>query len=366
MPVPRIPASCRSCFVLACSLCLMSSGTAQASLELRKELAEAAKDIKQLLDARGDNRIGVGQFTTSPKLRASSGPGIALLLAEELKRAGVSVDTDSKFYVEGKYEDVIDARDELLAVRLKFAIIDGKTTKVITELERGVKGNTDIAQLLGVTVAPPLNGDKKERNQEIQKRIDMRQVHIAGSRVAADASSPFAIEVLVADKPREASDDKGRAFVQIKRDEIYAVRLINNSPNEVAVELTIDGLSMFAFSKLRDAADRPRYNRVVIAAGKSLLIKGWHRDNSVSDSFLVTEYAKSAAAKLPSTADVGTITASFAAAWPQGGTLPEGEPANGEKSGDATGFGPPVEAKFMEVKRSLGVNRATVSVRYTR
>ncbi|GEM_PF-6843594 len=44
-------------------------------------------------------------------------------------------------------------------------------------------------------------------------------------------------------------------------------------------------------------------------------VVGWHRTNDESDAFLVTEYAKSAAATLDHRANLGTITASFAAAW---------------------------------------------------
>ena len=44
---------------------------------------------------------------------------------------------------------------------------------------------------------------------------------------------------------------EGLPFVEISRDEIYEIRLINNSPLEAAVQITIDGLSTFAFSEVR-------------------------------------------------------------------------------------------------------------------
>ena len=83
----------------------------------------------------------------------------------------------------------------------------------------------------------------------------------------------------------------------------------------------------------------------------------------------MTEYAKSAAAeKLPSSTSVGTITAGFAAAWPQGAPPPEDEASakKGGRSGDATGRGPAVETQFTEVLREIGRLRAAVSVRYTK
>jgi hypothetical protein len=323
-----------------------------------------AKDIKKLLDGRGEKSIAVGQFTGPPQLDASSGPGIALLLQEELRRVGVAVERRTNLGIKGEYKDVTDKDSEQLAVLLKVQLVDG-TSRVVLELERGVKSNPEIAQLLGVTAPLPVKADFRERNRKIQERVDTPRAYIAGTRVSAAADSPFAVEVLVGGKPRAPKDDKGQAMVPIQRGEVYAVRLINNSGHEAAAQLTVDGLSMFAFSKLRDEkTGAPRYTHLVVPAGKAVLVQGWHRDNEVSDSFLVTHYARSAAAQLPSSGGVGTITVTFAASWPPSADPPADEPSG--KSGDATGFGPPVKQKFQEVKRTVGVVRAAVSVRYTR
>ena len=84
--------------------------------------------------------------------------------------------------------------------------------------------------------------------------------------------------------------------------------------------LTIDGLSVFAFSENKN------YIYWMVREKKTLTIPGWHRTNTKADSFLVTEYAKSVVAEaLPSSAAVGTITATFAAAWPKGGNPPADE-----------------------------------------
>jgi hypothetical protein len=149
------------------------------------------------------------------------------------------------------------------------------------------------------------------------------------------------------------------------RNEIYSVRLINESPHDAAATLTIDGLNMFVFSEVKDKKGQPRYTHVIVPARSSGTILGWHRTNEKSDSFLVTEYAKSAAAQLlHNSAKIGTITVCFSAAWPRDGRPPGDEPPT--RSADATGRGPEVAAKYTEVERTLGVIRATVSVRYTK
>jgi hypothetical protein len=196
--------------------------------------------------------------------------------------------------------------------------------------------------------------------------LDNPSVFLDGPRVAASAKSPYAIELLVknGDKylPRPAESDDGLAFAKMGRDDVYAVRLINNSPLDCSVVLTIDGLNMFAFS------DRKDYNHVIIPAGQSGVIFGWHRTNQISDSFLVCDYAKSEAAKLlPQSNAVGTITATFCAAWPQDAAPPGDEPgkAKGAPS-EATGRGAAVAHNYQEVRRHVGVVRSTVSMRYSK
>ena len=134
--------------------------------------------------------------------------------------------------------------------------------------------------------------------------------------------------------PRAATlDQDGLAFLAIRRGEVYAVKVNNDSQSDAAVTLTIDGLSMYSFS------DNKNYEVVFVHAGKSGIIPGWHRTNDVSDSFQVAEYAKSAVAKLlPSSSTFGTITVSFKAAWPKDSQPPadEPDPKRNTRSADAT------------------------------
>ena len=125
----------------------------------------------------------------------------------------------------------------------------------------------------------------------------------------------------------------------------------------------VASLNVFAFSENSD------YTHWIVPRKQTLMVPGWHRTNKVSDSFVVTEYAKSAVAEaLPSSASVGTITASFSAAWPQGSNPPEDEAPSkkGGRAGDATGRGPETPTSFVEVVREIGRLRDAISVRYTK
>jgi hypothetical protein len=358
-------------------LVLLAGGTpARAQGNLRTELTEVARSIKKVLDGRNETAVAVGQFTGPPGFPSSAGPAVARVLGEELRKEKVDVKLRANLVVEGLYKDVTDKESGLLAAQLNVKVLD-RRDEVLVEFQRGILGDATLASLFGLTTQLPADGDAKKRNKKLEEALDNPHTAIANTRIAAAAGSPYAVEVLVkksggpgAAKARAAEDREGLAFVPIRRGEVYEVRLINDADHEAAVTLTIDGLSMFAFSDLKNPhTSQPSYTVVFVAPHQAVTIKGWHRTNEHSEEFLVTEYSKSAAAELKSTANVGTITACFAAAWPRNGKPLADEPASPNeyaRSADATGRGAQVQARYVEVARHIGVVRATVSVRYTK
>ena len=141
---------------------------------------------------------------------------------------------------------------------------------------------------------------------------------------------------------------------------------------EAAVQLHIDGLSMFTFTEERftegPKRGTPRYSTVLVAPRSSFVIRGWHINNKQTDLFLVTEYAKSAVAGMKPTGKVGTISAAFQAAWDPKGKMPPDEPKRyyvKDDPGDATGRGDRIDQNFKEVRREVGLIRDNIVVRYT-
>lgn len=350
---------------------------ATASPELRKEMAEVAKGLKQFLDGRGEDSIAIGQFTGPANFPTSSGPGVAQMLGEELKKLGKNVKKRAKYGVRGNYL-VTEVRDEqtrqkTLAIALKLSVED-EFGKVLTDIkfERTLKGEGSFVALMGAPVdLPPTLPDDK-RDKRLRKSLAEPQCNIRGTRVYASATAKYGIELIVNDKPRAPTEDEGLAYAKIDRGEIYAARLINDSDLEAGVTLAIDGLNVFTFSELRhkegDKKGDPLYSVWIVPPKSNVVIQGWHRNNEVSDSFQVTEYAKTAAASIGHTANLGTITACFAASWKYTEEPPSDEPP-GKKNiglGDGTGFGPPVKMQVTGVKRKVGAIRSSVSVRYTK
>ena len=348
---------------------------------LNVELGELAKDVKKLLDGRGKNSIAVGQFTPLPGTVASAGPAIAKGLTDELRRLEITVNLKDELTVEGRYGLAEDAQSSRLAVSLNVKIVDrfGEQVVGLEVKPRGVFGDAAVAALLGLTVDLPPDADGKERDQKLQQSEEKPQAYIEKTRVNAPGGLPFAVEILVKQRdggfaPHPAAEKEGFAFVELKKDDVYRVRVINDADYEAAVTLTIDGLNMFTFSEVKDEkTGKPLYDRILLKAHAYYDIPGWHRTNEKngSNEFLVTKYADSEAAKvLGNSANVGTVTVTFAAAWPKDGTPPADEPKNpdeharsadlGTKRGAETGEG------YTEQVREFGVTRAAVSVRYSK
>ncbi|MCC7420771.1 MAG: hypothetical protein IT428_10835 [Planctomycetaceae bacterium] len=373
-------------WLVATAVALTTARSAEAAGDpvrgdLRTALAELAGELQGLLNDQSETTIAVGQFSGPPNRPTSAGPGFAQTLAEELQKKGVKVKARAKLGVKGEYrlaevpsENADDARlgVKVLALRVKVAVENEFGADLVNaNFVRTIRDESAVSKALGLSAVLPASGSERERDASLRSAVAEPQAAITGSVLRAQAASPYGIEVLVDDKPRAAESNEGLPFVKIERGSTYAVRLINDSKREAAVQLTIDGLSMYAFSELRQtdgpAKGQPRYSTVIVPAGKSVVIHGWHVNNEKTDRFLVTEYAKSAAATLSHTNGVGTITATFQVSWPEGEAAPSDEPGKRRGgAGDATGFGPRIDVKFQEVKRNLGVIRDTVSVRYAK
>jgi hypothetical protein len=165
-------------------------------------------------------------------------------------------------------------------------------------------------------------------------------------------------------------EDDAILFAGLEKDNIYAIRLFNNTDRLAAATVTIDGLNMFAFSEV------PGYR----ALGKVLvppraerpdgvLFKGWHHTNADSYAFQVCDVGESAVAELqgdgPHIDDqVGVITVRFAAAadLSKGEILPEDEPKSASL---ATKKGPLVGQTYVDRDVHIGLDREVISVRYS-
>ncbi len=380
---------------LAMFVCGISALTAAppalANPAMRKELAKIAQNLKAILDDESKSEIAVGAFTGPSTFPTSAGPGISQMLTEELEKLGLKVKTPAEIGVEGKFllSEVEEPdpnnsvrKQKRIALRIKGQLVDRFGRQLTNfnlnseisdgEFKADVKSEEAVTGVLGIPSDLPADGTPEERTERLRESIIDPSSHIAeGSRVFANATSPYGIEILCDGAPLPCSLENKLPVCDIPLKSTYRIRIYNNSEYDAGVRVTIDGLSIFAFSELRHSEGpkkgEPLYDHYIIPAGKTVELVGWHRTNAQVDSFVVDDVAKAAAAALKrqlQQAKLGTITAQFFAAWPTDGLPPSDEPPAKKGTPRATGMGPPIQQAVAEVKRNIGVLRSTVSIRY--
>lgn len=367
---------------------LLLSNTVHAADELRTGLSDLAAQVSKYMQGQDQatGPLALGEFRWEPEpaydnLEVTTAAGFKLALAEELLKLGLPVSDDARFSVAGTYStaELIEDGARFLGLAVNLTITDGLNNESQFQFKRKIGGEAALAKGLGLNVSLKPNASRSENDRAIRRALLAPSYYAAGGEVRNDKQSPFGIEILVDGKPRDVRSADGRPLVDIHRGETYAVKIYNRSPHEVAVQLFIDGISMYAFSdpEFRLATGDPRYSVVIVPAARgtepgTVLLQGWHRNNKPGgqDQFVVTEYSQSAAGKLMKVQDLGTITATFQACWDKDQPIPpviaDTEPGRRRGGlGDATGFGAPVGEGFREVQRAFGVIRESISVRYT-
>jgi hypothetical protein len=347
-------------------LVLLATGPARAG-DLNKAMDQFAGRIKELLDAERESAIALNQFNAPARLAANSSSGIRKALEEGLKKHSVQIKKTARLEINGEYRELDDPAQKKTVVRILGRIVDQDSGRPVSECEVKVDNLTSIAALIGATMELPPNPIPEDRERAIRDGIRKPTAHVATTRISAGPRSPFAIEIHAGPahakelRPRAPSVEDGQAFMNIGADERYEIVVINDASFDVAVTLTIDGLSLFAFSDNKD------YSYVIVPQRSRGLISGWYRSNDEAEQFVVTDYVKSAAASksLTPSPDLGVITACFAAAWPVNGNPPPDEGMEG-RAVTGTGRGPLTRTNFLEVERRTGRLRSSISVRYTK
>jgi hypothetical protein len=364
--LPRSTGRTRFLIALFLLFAFVVPGPARAD-DVNHALGRFSLRIKQFLDAEGETAVALNQFTAPARLAANASAGIRKTLEGELKKREILVKNSARLEVNGDYREAEDPNHKKTVVRINGRVVDQNTGQLLGEYSVDVDNLTSIAGLIGATMTVPIDPLPTERERAIRDGIQRPTAHVASTRISASPESPFAVEILVGSsrggelRPRLAKVADGQAYMNIRTSERYAIKLINDAPFDVAATLTIDGLSLFAFS------GNPEYSYVIVPPRSSGLITGWHRTNKEAEEFVVTDYPKSAAAtrSLTPSTEIGVITACFAAAWRASSNPPPDEGMEG-RSISATGRGPITSTDFVEVERRTGKLRAAISVRYTK
>ena len=239
--------------------------------------------------------------------------------------------------------------------RLQMLVVDMRFTALFTEdnsqedvLSYRIEDDEAVSHILGLNFCKREKGPARE--QQTLLAYTKPKANFDGAVIMAGENAPFGLEILVDNNPVAPSDEDGIPVVSLRRDQNYAIRVINRSPIEMAVRLSVDGFNVFNFSELRQKdgpyKGAPQYELLLVAPKDNLIVPGWHRDNNTSVKFKITDYAETAAAKMNKTTDLGTITATFSAVWGK-----ERHPMTSRKARER-------QAKTVLASVSLSANRA--------
>jgi hypothetical protein len=399
---------------------LFIAGTARparASVDedLQKQLTPAAKVMIQLMKNAKPQMKSVSfvDFQAPKGAQTAYALGVrqSLIVAVEREAQAdgysikvVEADGDLQVFADMFYaKDVADhlGGKQIAAIKVHFRLRDSSGSEVNIPVEikeaaiisKGVViGDPAIvAAALGLSLVFPPGGSKDADQKELREQKDATdatfQLVNGDKQVRAKPGSPYGIEIMVIDEdnvPKTAqawagiksktftsTKDGKNPFLDLQPGQAYAIKILNDTDYDAAVEITIDGLSVFQFvdPSLRKADGRPKYQYYIVPRkvnGGFGIIPGWHKDNSESMSFVVRDFGKGAVNRVPGPKKgaPGVITITIAGAWNEN----EDPPAEirGKNAGkNETGTGAPVKTGFTEVKREIGKFNTIISIHYS-
>jgi hypothetical protein len=117
----------------------------------------------------------------------------------------------------------------------------------------------------------------------------------------------FQLEVVVNGRPLTEYYARGRTYIEALQGAEYELRVRNDSPDRVAVALSVDGLNTI------DARHTSAWNasKWVIEPYQTITISGWQMSSERARRFYFTNERDSYGAKLGQTANLGVISAVF-------------------------------------------------------
>lgn len=117
----------------------------------------------------------------------------------------------------------------------------------------------------------------------------------------------FQLEVVVNGRPLPEYYARGRTYIEALNGAEYELRVRNDSPDRVAVALSVDGLNTI------DARHTSAWNasKWVVEPYQTITISGWQMSSERARRFYFTNERDSYGAKLGQTANLGVISAVF-------------------------------------------------------
>jgi hypothetical protein len=308
-------------------------------LTLTKAIADIARAVADVVKGQSTRDLVVGLFNDNADPNHAFGAGLRNLLINQLRVEGIKpvADADIRFF--GSYEvgpaEIEGALKSFPVAKVAFKV-QRRNGKGLLDSEKDlpldrqprVTNPDDLARMSGQTGFTPPRATAAERFKTFfeSEKGDANVFEINGTQIRPKNGkevAPYAVEILAARfsgdqkpdpkayRPRKPEPRDGRPFLKVEPGEVLALRIINDADHDVAVTITIDGLSLFAFR----ANKNDKSQHIIIPSHSAGDILGWFRDENVSNVFQVADLPEHPDAKLLKTpALIGAFTLTFAAA----------------------------------------------------
>lgn len=291
--------------------------------EFRPAIETISNGVAKLLKSRRQSQITVGTISGPPTLGAAAQSGFRQMFIEELGRLGIRTAKLGTIGLSGEYR-LAKATPEALTTQIQFEVkLVDSSGQILTDLASTVDvnslaGNSKIkpsgelvvnafttpeATALALGLTADLDGYQADINRGeylsrdmVQTMLSRQTAHIMGSnQLRASKTSPYGLQVLVNGQPQPLQLENGRVFVELTKNDVFTLKLVNDSNLTIAGFFTLDGVNSFAFSEVQEQG-RPKYAKWIISPQQSFDLQGWHKNNNNVLQFKVTDFAESAAA----------------------------------------------------------------------
>ena len=338
----------------------------QGRLQIRKEKAQVVVKVS-LVDHLGED---VGSF--SEEFNSEETPGGKEIRqsqeAGELpadQKAALPIDGNDATLVAGGNTDTLKKVAD--AVQERTGVPAGEVLKPIDAQPKPAQAKIgDLPPGLGGIIDAQVRKDAFVKPDFIAENAVVRPVpgSLFGMAIWASLQKDSGF------KPLPVSNRNGKPFVDLQKGAYYRVQIVNDGPQDLGVEVLIDGINSLRFAddvSMRDG------KWVVEPSGikkSPMLIPGWFKRVGPGgiDTFQVTDADGSVAVQLGEAHSTGMIQARFYTARPDTRPAPviDSLLTGGEsRSGGFTGKGPPADFNSSVKEYLFGAESlALITIRY--
>jgi len=335
-----------------------SSSTAGRAIQssLKKALEKRNTTVQRL----GTNWTIRGSYS----METVSSGAIVLIKAELVDSRGKEI---SGFREKVKVEKVVDVEDISRLLGSTVDLTDEQSALASAQKESGESNSDSTSKLKAAEKITQREKDVSETLVSSLTKPEFAFRNVGKTEIAASNDSLFRVEILVrragagSFQPIAVEDVGGFPFAPLAANDVYKLKVYNDSDHAIGVKVSVDGINSFAL------ADRPEIRDLgtwFIPAASSGVIPGWYVNRGLAKEFLVTASGENLG--LPDALDIGTVTVQFFNAWREGEPQPEIELAARDRGQLRTGVG-------RDISRQGGFQRAffgkvllsSVSLRYS-